>query len=254
MRKMIAITISVVIVLFLCTSANAGESSDAGDWKFNLAPFYLWAVAMDGEMTTGTTGPTPIVAEFSDIVSGLEALFTVHFEGMHKVGWGFLIDASYINIGDQQLTPDGTLDVDFTTVMTEVAAVYRFSLGANALDLIGGIRYYSLENDVNLIGFPPGYPNRVKMSQDWLDAMVGARYIWFIKDKWNFKARGDIGLGGSDLSWNLAGLFEYQPRKHVSLLAGYRYMSIDYEDGSGADLFKYEVTMHGPLLGVNFVW
>jgi len=83
MRKMIAITISVLIVLFIFTTVNAGESSDTGDWDFNLAPFYLWAVNMDGDMTTGTT-TTPVVADFNDLVSNLEALFTVHFEGMHK--------------------------------------------------------------------------------------------------------------------------------------------------------------------------
>lgn len=249
MRKMIAITIGVFIVLFICTTVNAGESSDTGDWDFNLAPFYLWAVSMDGDMTVmGNTAP--LQADFDEIVDNLEALFTVHFEGMHNSCWGFLTDISYLNLGDQQTTPGPTLDVDFTTVMAEFAGVYRFILGANALDLIGGIRYYDLDAEIDVVGVPP----RIDKSQDWVDAMLGARYMWTITDKWNFKARGDIGFGGSDLAWNLAGLFEYQPWKHVSLLAGYRYMSIDYEDGSGADLFKYDVTMYGPLLGLNFVW
>lgn len=246
---MTAITVSVLIVLFICSTVNAGESSDTGDWKFNLAPLYLWAVSIDGDMTVkGTTAPLQI--DFDEIVDNLEALFTVHFEGMHNSGWGFLTDASYINIGDQQTTPGQTLDVDFTTVMVEFAGTYRFSLGANALDLIGGIRYYDLDTEIDVVGVPP----RIDKSQDWVDAMVGARYTCNFADKWNFKARGDIGLGGSDLTWNLAGIFKYQPWKNVSLLAGYRYMSIDYEDGSGADLFKYDVTMNGPLLGVNFVW
>jgi hypothetical protein len=29
---------------------------------------------------------------------------------------------------------------------------------------------------------------------------------------------------------------------------------IDFEDGSGSSLFKYDVAMHGPLLGANIVW
>jgi hypothetical protein len=249
MRKIIAITISVLIVLFICTTANAGESSGTGNWKFDMAPFYLWAVSMDGDLTTmGNTAPLQV--DFDEIVDNLEGIFTVHFEGMHDSGWGFLTDVSYINISDQQTSPGPTLDVDFTNVMMEIAGIYRFSLGANALDLIGGIRYYELDAEIDVVGVPP----RTDKSQDWIDAMLGARYIWTITDKWNFKARGDIGFGGSDLAWNLAGLFEYQPWKRVSLLAGYRYMSIDYEDGSGANLFKYDVTMNGPLLGVNFVW
>jgi hypothetical protein len=249
MRKMIAITISVLIVLFIFTTANAGESSDTGDWDFSLAPFYLWAVSMDGDITVMGTS-TPLTADFSEIASSLEGLFTVHFEGMHKSGWGFLTDVSYLNIGDQQTTPGPTLDVDFTTVMAELAGVYRFSHGDNAFDLFAGIRYYTLEVEIDVVGVPP----RIDKDPDWVDAMLGARYICNFTDKWNFKARGDIGFGGSELAWNLAGLFEYQPWKHVSLLFGYRYMAIDYEDGDGADLFKYDVTMHGPLLGLNFVW
>lgn len=249
MWKMIAITISVLMVLVVSTTTNAGESSDTGDWEFNLAPLYLWAVSMDGDMTVmGTTAP--LEAEFKDIASSLEGLFTVHFEGMHKNGWGFLTDVSYLNIGDQQTTPGPTLDVDFTSVMAELAGVYRFNLGDNAFDLFAGIRYYSLEVEIDVVGVPP----RIDKSQDWVDAMLGARYICNFTDKWNFLARGDIGFVGSDFAWNIAGLFEYQPWKHVSLLAGYRYMGIDYEDGSGPDLFKYDVTMHGPLLGLNFVW
>ena len=249
MRKRIAITISVVIVLFMCGSAHTADTSENGDWKFNLAPFYLWAVSMDGDMTVmGTTAP--LKADFKEIASSLEGLFTLHFEGMHNSGWGFLTDVSYLNINGQQTTPGPTLDVDFTTVMAEFAGIYRFRLESNALDLIGGIRYYDLAAEIDVVGVPP----KIDKDQDWVDAMLGVRYIWTITDKWNFKARADFGFGGSDSAWNLAGLFEFQPWKHVSLIAGYRYMAIDYEDGSGVDLFKYDVNMHGPLLGLNFVW
>ncbi len=142
------------------------------------------------------------------------------------------------------------MNVDFTTVMTELAGVYRIDLDANSVDLVGGIRYYNLETEIDVVGDPA----RTDKDQDWTDAMLGARYNWAIADKWSFMGRGDIGFGGSNLALNLAGLFEYQPWKYVSLLFGYRYMSIDYDKGSGADLFNYDVKMHGPLLGVNFTW
>ena len=244
--KPMFVFVSAVIV-FLLTSTAFGQEQDT--WEFNLAPLYLWAVNMDGDMTLmGNT--TPIQADFNKIASKLEEIFTIHFEGMHNSGWGFLTDVSYLNLGDQQTTPESlTIDVDFTNLMVELAGVYRFSLDENNLDLIGGIRYYGLDTEINVVGNPP-----VDKDKDWVDAMLGARYTWTITDKWNFMARGDIGFGGSDLAWNLTGLFNYQPWKHVSLLFGYRYMDIDFEDGSGADLFRYDVSMHGPLLGLNFVW
>jgi hypothetical protein len=241
------------IIMFAPVALSAQDTlPKEKNWEFNLAPFYLWAVNMDGEMTVMENNQT-LRADFNEIASNLEEIFTVHFEGMHNSGWGFLTDISYLNLAGQQATPGPlplTMDVDFTNVMVELAGVYRFTLDENALDLIGGIRYYGLDSEINVINAPP----RVDKDQDWIDAMLGVRYTWTITDKLNFMARGDIGVGGSDLTWNLAGIFNFQPWKHVSLLFGYRYMDIDFEDGSGADLFRYDMTMQGPLLGVNFVW
>ena len=38
----------------------------------------------------------------------------------------------------------------------------------------------------------------------------------------------------------------------ATLHAGYRVLYQDYEDGSGADRFAYDVTTHGPMTGMNF--
>ncbi|MCP3660887.1 MAG: hypothetical protein GY696_00075, partial [Gammaproteobacteria bacterium] len=236
----------LIFSLFWIGHVNAEENKN---WEFEIAPFYLWAVNMDGDLTTmGNT--SQLQMDFGQITDTLEGLFTVHFEGMNKNNWGFLVDISYINLNDQQTTPGPTMDVDFTTVMTEAAGIYKINYGANSLDLIGGIRYYSLDTEIDVAGAPP----RVDKNKDWVDAMAGVRYNWRIADKWGFMARGDLGLGGSDLAWNLAGIFEYQPWKHASFIFGYRYMDIDYDDGSGNDLFRYDVAMHGPLLGINFKW
>jgi hypothetical protein len=249
MQKITTLMLMIALLGCFTTSAFGGEETQKSDWDFNLAPFYLWAVSMDGDMTVmGNTAP--LKADFKDITNSLEGILTVHFEGMNKGRLGFLTDISYLKIGGQQTTPGPTLDVDFTSVMVELAGVYRINLDKNALDLIGGFRYYDLNAEIDVVGVPP----RIDKSQDWVDAMLGARYIWTIADRWSFVARGDLGIGGSDPAWNLAGLFDYQPWKHASLLFGYRYMSIDYETGSGPTLFRYNVKMHGPLLGVNFVW
>jgi len=255
MRSTIVKAIGSLLLVLIFTAAYAEDTPDKGDWKFNLSPFYLWAVSMDGEMTTGTI-TTPVVADFKDLASNLETIFTLHFEGMHQTGWGFLVDVEYFNLSGQQTMPSPvpvSLDIDFTSVMTELAGIYRFSLGENVFDIIGGARYYSLEPEINITSTLP-LPPKIDKTQDWWDLMIGGRYIWIFNEKLNLKARGDVGFFGSDLTWNIEGLFEYKPWKHVSLLAGYRYMDIDYEDGSGADLFIYDMTMHGPMLGVNFSW
>jgi hypothetical protein len=40
-------------------------------------------------------------------------------------------------------------------------------------------------------------------------------------------------------------------KRQVSHLC-YRALDIDYDQGSGATLFKFDVLMHGPLLGAAF--
>lgn len=67
---------------------------------------------------------------------------------------------------------------------------------------------------------------------------------------------GDIGgFGvGSDFTWNVIGLIQWQPWKYAGILAGYRVLDQDYEDGSGLGRFKWDMRLHGPVLPVNFIW
>jgi len=40
----------------------------------------------------------------------------------------------------------------------------------------------------------------------------------------------------------------------IRVIGGYRYMNMDYENGSGASLFKYDMSMSGPGLGAAFTF
>ena len=59
---------------------------------------------------------------------------------------------------------------------------------------------------------------------------------------------------GSDLSWQAFALADWQPWKHVSSTGGFRAIGVDYSDGSGPGLFRYDLTIWGPLLGLSFKW
>ena len=53
---------------------------------------------------------------------------------------------------------------------------------------------------------------------------------------------------------NVAALVHFQPWKNAGFIAGYRALDQDYETGSGASRFKYDMRLAGPVLGINFVW
>lgn len=243
----------VLAFLLISPLAYAEEASETKNWHFQLAPFYLWAVNMEGDVTVGRV-TTPLKLEFGEIFDSVESLFTAHFEVWYKRKLGLLTDVSYMKIGDQQTTPLGNLDVDFKNVLAELAAFYRFGKGPHALDALVGVRYTGMEVDVDL----QGTPLDINGSQEWLDPIIGARYGWNISKKWSLILRGDIGgfdIGdASDFSWNLAGLIHFQPWKHIGFAGGYRVLDIDYDTGSGNDKFAYDVQMHGPLLGINIIF
>jgi hypothetical protein len=254
-----AIVASFVIFLLLCPLARAQDSSGSKNWEFNLAPMYLWAVNMNGELTVANQ-TLPIKLDFDEIFNNLEAVFTLHFEGLYKKQWGFLFDISYINIGDSITTPIGTFNVDFENVLVELGGVYRFyEKGPHIFEGLGGARFTNMDTEINITGGLPILPSRLESKQEWWDPIVGVRYKWQISEKWKLTLRGDIGVGfgvgdTSDSTWNFVGLIYFQPWKHVGFLGGYRALDVDYETGTGTNQFKYDMLMHGPLIAVNITW
>lgn len=257
-----AIVVLIVAFALLCPLAHAEDSSGTKNWEFNLAPLYLWAANMDGEMTVKAQTQS-LKLDFDEIFDKLEAAFTVHFEGLYKKKWGFLFDFSYINISDSITTPGpgaANINVDFEDIMVELGGIYRFyEKGPHIFEGLGGARFTNLDAEVNITGGPPPTPQRIDGSENWWDPIVGLRYKWQMSEKWRLTLRGDVGVGfgagdTSDSTWNAVGLIHFQPWKHVGFLGGYRALDVDYETGSGINLFKYDMLMHGPVIAVNITW
>jgi hypothetical protein len=158
------------------------------------------------------------------------------------------------------------IDFDLDMTMIEFGVGYRikdwqFENGQKlGLDLFAGARYWHVEIETKL-GVTPGLlevlPNSVtlKGSSDWLDPLVGGRLHWQASEKLILGVRGDVGgFGiGSELTWSVLGLLQYEVAPNVSLFAGYRALDIDYADGSGDDRFEFDALMQGPVLGA-IIW
>jgi hypothetical protein len=50
----------------------------------------------------------------------------------------------------------------------------------------------------------------------------------------------------------LSGAFAYRFNSWSSVSLGYRYLDCDYDDGDGADRFKFDLKEHGPTIGSRF--
>jgi len=94
-------------------------------------------------------------------------------------------------------------------------------------------------------------------SESWLDPIVGLRTIWDFAERWNLTLAGNIGGfgAGSEFAWAATGLFGYRfsllGKDNANLLFGYRALYQDYKNGSGSNLFEFDATMHGPVIGLS---
>ncbi len=95
MRKILEVSIIVLVIALVSTMADGEEPNSNDNWDFSLAPMYLWAVSINGDQTVNGV-EVDLDVPFSEIFDNLNGALTFHFEGLHKQQWGFITDLNYI--------------------------------------------------------------------------------------------------------------------------------------------------------------
>jgi hypothetical protein len=222
----------------------------AEDWTHEIAP-YVWGAGMDG--TTGLGGVSADVdASFGDILDNLELGLMGMYRGTRD-RFSVTIDAVYMGLGATGRGPGDLVkaDVDMDQAALEVDLGYEV---LEHLTVFGGLRYNDLSVEVETSG-PLGRQS-VDGDENWVDPVVGALYVLPFAEQWSATFRGDIGgFGiGSDFAWQGLASLRWQASPSFGVLAAYRYISMDYESGSGSKSFTYDMAMSGPALGVVFTF
>jgi hypothetical protein len=92
---------------------------------------------------------------------------------------------------------------------------------------------------------------------DWVDPLIGLRLRYELAPGQELVLRGDVGGFdvGSEFSWNALAAYSWTIGVHYGVtysgLLGYRALAVDFEKGSGANRYQYDVVQHGPLLGLK---
>lgn len=240
---------------------------DSNDWRFDLTA-WVWLVGGDGKV--GARGVrSDVSATFIDVLDATESAWL--FSGRLEVGtgpWGVFIDSTYIRLGADDQSgpiPGASIDVRSEQFMMDFGLMYRVGEWEHAestrsfrpnttLDLYAGGRYSHLELELRPANFP-----RASRSHDWVDPIVGARLKLPVGDRWQAVVSGDIGGFGvaSDLTWSVTAVLGYDFtlfNTNATLYAGYRAIGWEYSDGSGTNEFIYDVTLHGPIIGLSFAF
>jgi len=266
------ILLILVIVAFLFSplapAMAAEEKPDArSGWEFQVAP-YLWAIAMDGNVTVKGL-EAEVDVSFHDIWDELNFAFMLEYEA-RRGHWGLWGNTIYANLGNSDVEgPAGLTKIDptVTALWQGLGGFYRLGTWDLAdapgkktpsvtVDTYFGARYTYLDLKLDFKGVYQGLVNNVNQDKSWVEPLVGVRTIWDLSERWTATLAGDIGgvAFGSDFAWDAFGLIGYRfdlfGEDNASAFAGYRALSQDYTDGSGNDKFEWDVTLYGPIVGL----
>ncbi|MCC6297047.1 MAG: hypothetical protein IT469_10105 [Pseudomonadales bacterium] len=238
-----------VATLLACAPALAADE----EWQHTVVLFGIGA-SIDGKAGIGSVSADVDVG-FDDILDNLEfgAMGTWRAE---RGRWAVVTDLIYMALEQEKngLGPFGgtRAKVEADQLILELDGSWAVT---DRLDAYGGLRYWNLHSELDVAGGGPlGETLSAAMTEDWVDPLVGLRYVAPLSEHWDFIVRGDIGgFGvGSDFAWHASAFANWQFSEHGSLLLGYRHVDVDYDDGSGSSRFLWDVAEGGPTVG--FAW
>jgi hypothetical protein len=262
------------------------EAVPPGDgWNVKVTP-YAWLTGINGTVTARGRSVTS-AASFIDLVQDSDEL--IPFMGawsVNKDRFSIFGDFFYSKIGfsaekSKQVNPvaglvlsaTGKAGLDTTLTIAQAALAYDIiQQGGTSVGFYAGARYWYAEADLTLkvkgsvelsnLGLKRKGKYAIADSGgfDWVDPLVGFRVKQELTPRDQITLIGDIGgFGvGSEFSWQVFGGYSHNWQisraTQMALALGYRILSVDYQEGSGANAKGLDLTLHGPLAGLTFTW
>jgi len=269
--------------------AREDRPASSGQWTVSFTP-YGWLPFLNGDQTvrgrTVSLDVNPI-----EVFEHLEHMPWMSYAEVRKGPLAFYNDIFYAKLGVSAsgsrflgaATLDASLGVDFQQAVIEVGGAYQIAKWVSgsggsikdpygpvrytAIDVLAGARYWHQDMAINLAATGTLDPAGLEISGtraiaragavDWVDPLVGFRVRHQLAPGQELVFRADVGGFdvGSKFSWNLLGAYSWDiaVRNGVTYsgILGYRALSVDYEKGSGANRYVYDILQHGPIMGIT---
>ena len=222
--------------------APAAAQED-GRWQvmfqpYAMLPFMNGDAAVRGIDADVDIGPADV---FKSLNIGLMGYLEAS-NGTIAVG----LDLNYMNLDANADSSRVQANVSQTAVQPML--FYRVSPG---VELMGGLRYNNIYLKLSSQLTAIDGQDRTK---DWLDPIIGARFTAPMSKSSKFSMLANIGgFGvGSDIAVQAKPMFSFDVGKGITLDTGMQFVYMDYQSGTGADRFAYDVFTWGPLFGATF--
>ncbi len=283
---------SAALILFSCAARadgyqpNSTISPGPTGWHFQFTP-YGWLPWVNGDAVI--RGREFAVSE--DPVQVLESLDFAWMSYMQAKRGAITLfsDIIYADVSNSDSfarsktfsphvsgTLGAALSSDYRYWIVEAGAtgeLSRYKLGHGpgetdtALELLGGVRYWRQELDVdvalagtlNVDGLIVSGSRAIARSGvvDWFDPFVGARIRHQPHPGQEIILRGDLGgFGiGSQFTWHVLATYSSYLGTHAGIsydgYLGYKALSVDYDEGTGTGRYEFDVIQQGPVVGIT---
>ena len=229
-------------------SAQPAGSTAASDWHFSVSP-YLWI-----PWVYGTIGANGHDAKFYTTPGELFSHFRFGLLGVVETDYKRVVvpvDFIWLRLGDDKALaniPAESADVKVDAFILTPKVGYRvIDLKMLKIDALAGFRFWHLGQNLQFNSSILGF--NLSGSQNWVDPLVGGRIVGLLSPKVEVTIGGDVGGWGvgSQLDYQTFALLGYRIKPALVLQAGYRYLSVDYTNGTKI----FDSGFSGPLLGVT---
>jgi hypothetical protein len=259
----------------------------AQQWTLTFTP-YGWVPGLNGHITVkGRT--TDIDIDPIGVLEDIDGVPFMGYVEARNGPLSFYGDVVYapLSVGGSatrsfnRASLDATLGVRIRETIIEGGATYEmakwwWSSGGRAgdaptsytaIDVLAGARYWREDAAINLgltatldvsgLVLSRGRAIAREGNVDWGDPLVGMRLRHQFAPGQELVLRGDVGGFdvGSQFSWNVLAAYSFEMGVYHGLtfsgVLGYRALSVDYEKGSAANRFEFDLVQHGPVLGLT---
>jgi len=233
----------------------AGTVCRADDWEFAVAPYGLLP-SITGDASVGRIDNAEVSLDPGDVLESLEFGAMMQVEARHSSGYGVSLNYAFMNLGTNATGPLGFTDfgADIFQGTLEGFGTYRFTFEQSTLDAYAGVRWWDINIDVDAT--TPFGARSLSRDKDWVDPVVGVRWLPRLSESWRLLLQGDVGGFdiGSHFTWGVQGGAVWDAGTSWSVVLLYKLLSVDYEAGdkSTASYFAYDTITQGPLVGVVF--
>jgi hypothetical protein len=259
--RTLCLALAASLAAFSARAADDYATASPDQWRFSVAP-YAWLPGIHGEVTLrGLTAK--VSSSFEDIWNHTDQHWGLMGQTeAWKGDFGGFADIEYFDLGANNI-PAGPFRVDVSTktlvfgfgLMYHVGDVFLGWPMADGrdrrlrFDATAGGRYTNIDGSLD----PLGFPGREK-SAEWADPVIGGRVTLDLTNRINAIIQADVGgtSTSDDFTWSAQGVLGYRFALlglDAHALGGYRVLTQNFANNGGA--FRWNVTMRGPVLGLN---